>query len=160
MLPFLSGGTLGGLNEAALELRFGSPEHGWLHVELTGPGGVVAFDASDTPGDSVSMLADAACDIVNGYPARDVTWFLEPQEHLWVFRSAGDLIEIWASSDSSPETCIARDQPAHVGWIVWRALRRLEADAAWQQSAERVWSHPFPHRSVASLHERLQRLTA
>lgn len=142
-----------------MDLRFRSPEHGWLSVELTGPGGVVTLDASDTPGDSLSMLADAVCDVVNGHPARGVTWFLEPEENLWTFRAVGDQVEIWVRPDSGLETCIARDSPSNIGWVVWRALRRLQTDAAWQQSAGRVWSHPFPHHSVASLHERLRRLT-
>lgn len=114
------------------------------------------LDASDTPGDSLAMLADAACDIVNGYPARSVTWFLEPEEVVWTFRATSDGIELVSQSGRAAAVCIGRDTPAALGWAVWRALRGLEADPAWQGDASGVWSHPFPHRSVASLHERLR----
>ena len=109
----------------AIKLRFGSPEHGWLSVELSGPGGEVTLEASDVPGDSLAMLADAACDVMNGYPARVVTWFLEPAEHTWRFHLARDLIEVWVQTDRGAATCIGKESPLDLCWAIWRALRRL-----------------------------------
>ena len=140
---------------ATVSLRFGSPVHGWLDVELSGDGGAVARSVSDVPGDSLAMLADAACDIVSGYPPREVTWFLEPNEDCWRFRVEDGSVTVLVDSDQDVETRIGIEDPVALGWTIWRALRRLQVDEAWQVALERVWSHPFPHRSVDRLHELL-----
>jgi len=144
---------------AAVSLRFGSPLHGWLDVELSGDGGTVARSVSDVPGDSLAMLADAACDIVSGCPARDVTWFLEPDEDRWSFRSVDGGVAVLVSSDRGVETCFGNEKPVALCWTIWRALRRLQADEAWQGATEHVWSRPFPQRSVDHLRQRLVLLT-
>jgi len=141
---------------AAISLRFGSPVHGWLDVELSGDGATLARSVSDVPGDSLAMLADAACDIVSGYPAREVAWFLEPDEDRWSFRLEDGRVTVLVRSDRDVAILVGVADPVALGWTVWRALRRLQADDAWQGAPERVWSHPFPHRSVDRLHELLE----
>ena len=143
----------------AMGLRFDSPVHGWLDVELSGNGGVVARSVSDVPGDSLAMLADAACELVSGHTTRKVTWFLEPEEDCWSFRSEGSLAAVLVKSDGV-ENRIGVEDPVTLCWTIWRALRRLQVDDAWQADRGHVWSHPFPHRSVDCLHDRLQRLTS
>ncbi len=135
-----------------IELRFGSPHHGWLDVELSGAGHHVALDVSDVPGDSLCMLATAALDLSAGREEARVVWFLEPVEATWVFRRAGDRVEVRASSGGRASVCLDAGTVEEVSLVIWRALRRLESDPAWTRAdASGVWSHPFPHREVAQL---------
>jgi hypothetical protein len=140
-----------------IELRFGSPVHGWLEVTLAGAGGKSSLDASDVPFDSLRILADVVRNVVDGRNG-EVPWSLEPAERTWRFAVDGDEVRVSVSEDSRPDRWLARGTVMEVGLVVWRALRRLEADPAWQ-SADRdvVWSHPFPHREVAALGEELGR---
>lgn len=140
------------------KLEFGSPEHGWLDVSLSGPGGTVTLDVSDVPGDSLQMLAAAASNAIAGHGGGEVTWFLEPEERRWVLRPAAEGLAIWVQAEGGGERCIASGSIEAVCAVIWRAMRRLEVDPAWNEAGDgRVWSHPFPHREVEYLGEELRR---
>lgn len=142
----------------AITLEFGSPEHGWLRVALSGPGGTVILDASDVPGDSLQMLAIAASNAFDDRAGGEVTWFLEPAEQRWEFRSTAEGLSLLVHEDSGKERCIATGPVYMVCSAVWGALRRLEADPAWREASDgRVWSHSFPHQEVAYLGAELRR---
>lgn len=146
-----------------VKLVLGSPEHGWLPVTLTGPGGEAVLAASDVPADSLQMLATAAANLLDGVGGeQDVTWFLEPVECRWIFRPDGERATVSVDYDGGTAALIAVGTVPEVCAVVWRALRRLEADPAWADPARgsRVWSHPFPHREVAQLGEALRRRRA
>lgn len=141
----------------AIDLRFGSPAHGWLEVTLTGAHGTSSFEASDVPGDSLRILAGAACDLLDGRDG-EVTWFLEPAEQTWRFVIDGEEVRVLVSEDGRPARKLAQGTVVEVGLAVWRALRRLEADPAWRATnADTVWSHSFPQGDVAALGEKLGR---
>jgi hypothetical protein len=146
---------------SAFKLEFGSPKHGWLDVAVSGPGGTVELDVSDVPGDSLRMLATAASNAVDGRGGGEVTWFLEPAEFRWTFRPSGEGVEIWVQGEREEERCIAGGATEAICAVVWRAMRRLEVDPAWNEADDgRVWSHPFPHREVEYLGEELRRRRA
>jgi hypothetical protein len=139
------------------DLRFGTPVHGWLEVALTGSHGTSVLVASDVPGDSLRALADAVRNLLDGR-AGEVTWFLEPAEHTWRFVPEGANATISVSEDGRAAKLLARGLAAEVGLVVWRALRRLEADPLRAVQAQgRVWSHAFPHGEVAALGTKLGR---
>ena len=143
---------------STFKLEFGSPKHGWLDVALSGPGGAVELDVSDVPADSLRMLAAAASNAIDGRGGSEVTWFLEPEEVRWSFRLATEGLAIWVQGEREDERCIARGSTEAICAVIWRAMRRLEVDAAWNAVGDgRVWSHPFPHREVEYLGEELRR---
>src|SRR5262249_31351595 len=76
--------TTCGAEVSTFSLRFGTPAHGWLEATLAGPEGESTVIASDVPGDSLRMLADAARAVLDGHDG-EVTWFLEPAEEHWRF---------------------------------------------------------------------------
>jgi hypothetical protein len=153
----------------AWTLRFGTPEHGWLDVELTGPSGTSHLDASDVPADSLCKLACAALSMLEQREEARVKWFLEPAEVVWVFRRAGDEraaddeaheVLVFALNDRKERQPIGAGSPEEIALAIWRGFRRLEADAAWSSHAtmqERLWSHGFPTKEVAALGEKLGR---
>jgi hypothetical protein len=135
-----------------LELKFGTPHHGWLGVELANADSSVSLEVSDVPGDSLTMLATAALDIATGRQEARVVWFLEPAEATWIFQRVGDRIEVRASAEGMQPALMEADSAEELSLVIWRALRRLESDPAWTHaSAAGVWLHPFPHREVAQL---------
>lgn len=141
-----------------IELRFGTPAHGWLDVELSGAEGRSVISASDVPGDSLLMLTCAACALMDGYPPGEVTWFLEPTELTWTFRLIREEIRVMESIDGVNFRKIAVATAGEIALTIWRALRRLEADPAWAcPDSGRVWSHPFPHKETAQLGDKLGR---
>ncbi|MDO9022534.1 MAG: hypothetical protein Q8S73_19590 [Deltaproteobacteria bacterium] len=143
---------------SAIKIEFGSPEHGWLSVVLSGAGGTVTLAASDVPGNSLLMLATAACNVVDGRGAGEATWFLEPAEQRWLLRPTAEGLAILVQENDGDERCIATGPVGTVCGAIWRALRRLEVDPAWREAGDgRVWSHPFPHREVEHLGEELRR---
>lgn len=141
----------------AFSLRFGTPAHGWLEATLVGPEGESTVDASDVPGDSLRMLADAVCAVLDGHDD-EVIWFLEPAEVTWRFTVEGGQVRVSVTEDRRVARTIGRGTAAEIGLSVWRGLRRLEADPAWRAAdPSEVWSHPFPRGEVAALGERLGR---
>jgi hypothetical protein len=135
-----------------IELSFGSPNHGWLSVELASAESRVSLDVSDVPDDSLAMLAAAALDLATGRPEARVVWFLEPVKATWVFQRVGDRVEVRAMIEGAKPVLMEAGGVEEFSLVIWRALRRLEADPAWTRaSAARVWSHPFPHQDVARL---------
>ncbi len=141
-----------------IKIEFGSPEDGWLNVALSGACGTVTLDASDVPGDSLLMLANAASNAVDGRGGCEVTWFLEPEEQRWVFLQTAESLSILIHEAGGEERCIVTGPVGTVCAAIWRALRRLEVDPAWRGAGDgRAWYHSFPHREVEYLGEELRR---
>jgi hypothetical protein len=135
-----------------LELRFGSPEHGWLVVEVKAQGFEEAFDVSDVPMDSLAILANVALDLLRGVPDGEVPWSLEPSEWRWLFRVENGELRWWTQLNRAPKRRVTKGDVRSVGFVIWRALRRLAADPAWARAPnEHIWSHGFPHREVDAL---------
>jgi hypothetical protein len=135
-----------------LKLKFGSPHHGWLSVELADANRTVSLEVSDVPGDSLAMLAAATLDIATGRQEARVVWFLEPDEATWIFQRVGDRVEVRALAKGTPPALMEAGSAEELSLVIWRALRHLESDPAWTYAgAARVWAHPFPHREVAQL---------
>ncbi len=141
-----------------IRIEFGSPEAGWLAVSLLGDGGAVNLDASDVPGDSLLMLANAASNAIRGRAVSEVTWFLEPVEHRWMFQRTAGSLSIFVDEDGGDEQCIVTGPVEVVCAAIWRAFRMLEIDPAWRDgSISDGWSHVFPQREVGWLGEELRR---
>jgi hypothetical protein len=153
-----------------LTLAFAVPEHGWLVVTLgrRGPGGAAPeerrVDASDVPCDSLDQLAVAMCRLLDGAAEAEMEWSLEPAYEVWRFR-----VEPGAGADEAPVHVDVGVPPAKLhtfavvprralALLVWRALRRLQQEPAWQSpGASDLWSWPFPAGPVRALGAKLGR---
>lgn len=136
-----------------LALSFGTPEHGWLNVNLRCGETERALDVSDVPGDSLAMLANGVLQLVKGYAAEvTITWFLEPAEETWTIRRVGDAFLLDAQMHPSERMPIriSHGSCEEICIPIWSALRRLQVDPAWS-SADHTWSHPFPASHVDAL---------
>lgn len=136
-----------------LTLSFGTPEHGWLTVNLRCGDVERTLDVSDVPGDSLAMLADGVLQLVKG-DASEVTipWFLEPAEEIWTLRRLGDafLLDAQIVPGERKPILIAQGSREEICVPIWSALRQLQVDPAWS-SADHTWSHPFPASQVDAL---------
>jgi hypothetical protein len=148
----------------AIKLRFGSPKHGWLPVELFVGEKSRVFDASDVPADSLKILADVVSRWYDGVAESSVTWFLEPDEEEWIIARRGESAQLTVKYRSASQTRTLEDHvldvlgpPSDICIPIWRALRALESDPAWAVSSpDRVWSSPFPTNSLAELTRRIK----
>lgn len=141
-----------------LSLRFGSPSHGWLQVEMGDGRTSVTHDASDVPGDSLSMLATAGLDLLSGTNQALVEWFLEPDEASWEFHRDGDLVQVRVKESRKEAKVLTAGTVRDSALVIWRALRRLQFDPVWTAyDLDRVWSHPFPAAVVARLETALRK---
>jgi hypothetical protein len=144
---------------AQLSLTFGSPEHGWLSVELSCADISQSLDVSDVPADSLQQLACAALRLADGWPSPlDVIWCLEPVEIVWRFASVAETTTLSIQqAHNGPFIKVTQARTTDLLLVVWRALRRLEVDPAWREPDQGlVWSHPFPSEEVAALGARLR----
>ena len=116
-----------------LTLSFGTPEHGWLNVNLRCGEAERTLDVSDVPGDSLAMLANGVLQLVKGHAAEvTITWFLEPAEEIWTIRRFGDAFLLDCRhrllrvpfSPASPGT---RDPPDDLETVLRLADRRVMA---------------------------------
>jgi hypothetical protein len=115
--------------------------------------------ASDVPADSLQQLVYSALKLTEGWPSPvDVTWCLEPDEIVWRFSAvAGSTTLLIQQVHHGPFIEVTQARTPDLLLVVWRALRRLEADPAWHDpNQEQVWSHPFPSKEVAALGARLR----
>jgi len=143
-----------------INLSFGSPDHGWLIVELSGNQNYRSLDVSDVPVDSLYMLATAVLQLVEGRSIEAlVAWSLEPDYENWVLRRSGDTYELDIQAPE-PDKKVFRFAEGSVEEIclpILQALRNLATDPAWcSPTADLAWSNPFPVQEVAALSERLK----
>jgi len=143
-----------------INISFGSPDHGWLIVELSCNQSYRSLDVSDVPVDSLYMLATAVLQLVEGRSTEAlVAWSLEPDYETWVLRRSGDTYEL--DIQAEPDKKIFRFAEGGVEEIclpILQALQSLAANPAWcTPTADLAWSNPFPVQEVAALSERLKK---
>ena len=135
-----------------LKLNFGTPEHGWLAVEVATPGWSRSETVSDVPCDSLAQLVRSLVLIASNSPHEEVEWSLEPGYWRWAFRADQNSLVFTVSGESNKHTIrLCRERALRV---FCRALLRLEADPVWaDDESPRTWSWEFPHESLGRLRE-------
>jgi hypothetical protein len=68
----------------SIAINFGTPEHGWLPVDLSYLDYKINIDASDIHRNSLEQICDALLNL-NADKKTNVTWFLEPAEIVFEF---------------------------------------------------------------------------
>lgn len=68
--------------------KIGIPEHGWSEISIGFGSDLISFHASDVPADSLEMLANSICRILEGRDSETI-FFLEPIEYLLEFKISG-----------------------------------------------------------------------
>ena len=148
-----------------LRLSFDLPEHGWLGITFS-HGDLVYSDSFSHIYPSLQGLCDAACDVVNGYPARPVFFFLEPAELELRFEQRGSQIALALTlfrNRLRPPTALgtpvfeALVEPPTAVLACWRALRQLQSSLPAEEFEAR-WREPFPEGSMLSLTTAVSRL--
>ena len=137
--------------KAPLRIDIEVCRHGWATVTLSADI-EVRFIASYTPRDSISLLAHAACALVNGLDEVKVPWNTEPVEYEFRFAAANGRARLEVhecpdhrrrSSRSKEPIAAAEGDTTEVCRAIWRGLRRLRG-ALPEMEYEAAWGHPFP----------------
>ena len=137
-----------------LDLHFGTPEHGWLRVELCSQAAEIVLDVSDVPCDSLQSLVDALLKLSEGSGEEIIQWSLEPEYADWIFRRIDQNIELAVSIPSgAPSRLICICEAQELIHRFYRGLRDLEADPVWRNAnlSERIWSWDFPSQLLSDL---------
>ena len=134
-------------------MRFGTPEHGWLDVEVSTPEWRVSRSVSDVPCDSLAHLVEALLLLATGVRSARVEWSLEPAYWHWSFEVEGHEVLV-AVSGSSGQGERARLPLGPTLRVFCRSLLRLRSDPAWsREDASLTWSWPFPSDGLDRLRE-------
>ncbi|MBP7808149.1 MAG: hypothetical protein KA163_02540 [Bacteroidia bacterium] len=69
--------------DKSLSISFGTPEHGWLPVDLNFGDYNINFDASDVLNDPVNELCETILGLQNN-KSGEITWWLEPGAYFFL----------------------------------------------------------------------------
>ena len=146
-----------------LRVQLEPPEKGIGLIRVTFGERQIERSFSYSPADTISELAEAVDAVVTAGGKRTVVFHGGPDELEFSFDrgDAADGISLTVTAfegrsrdRSGDEFLKLRTSPQLLGKLFWRALRDLEGAMSPQDYAAE-WRHPFPHRIVAQLGERL-----
>jgi hypothetical protein len=69
----------------SVSITFGTPEHGWLPVDIQHENFKLSFDASNVLNDPMSELFEFLHDDLNSKKFGEVTWWMEPGAYFFNF---------------------------------------------------------------------------
>jgi len=146
-----------------LRVELEPPSKGVGLIRVTFGDRQVERSFSYTPADTISELAEAVDAVVAAGGQRIVVFHGGPDELEFSFDrlDAADGVSLTITAFESrsrerggDEFLKVRMSPQSLGKLFWRALRELEGAMSSRVYAAE-WRHPFPHRVVAQLGERL-----
>lgn len=143
--------------DGELQVVFGAPSNGWIQLQLTS-GTLNLIEPFSHIYPSLRDLCSALCDVLNGVPARTVTFLLEPAELELILTDAPQRLlrmtvrEYPDRRRTRRATVVFEHHGASLSVVLtfWRALRRLESllpDDRFEQS----FRASFPRSEMAAL---------
>jgi hypothetical protein len=141
-----------------LNIKFGSPEHGWMEIVLSSSSTEIVKNVSDVPCNSLYGLVIALLRLTEGSSEEIVEWSLEPEYMEWIFQKNGHDIEfiVKVPSDSIP-VFVYKCEASKLIHRFYKSLGDLETIPVWEQpdSTERIWSWEFPNSLLATLKQKI-----
>jgi hypothetical protein len=136
-------------------IRFETPQHGWLPIELLVADQRLMFHASDVAPNFLEGLVVALDAFLDGQVST-VEIFEEPALHELTFttKSGKGLLQIKLDGVLTP---IEFEEPkVEIALTCWRALRELEGRVE-QKAFDEHWLG-FPNKQVAALGQKIKKL--
>lgn len=135
----------------AFQVTFGSPQHGWLPLEVAVGDDSASHAVSDVPDDTLFRLVNALNLLAKGSDREEVEWHLEPDYWCWTFSGEPGTISFKAADPlgKTLETTLERNLLIR---IFARELGMLKANPAWDKG-DKAWSHGFPDAEFSRLEE-------
>lgn len=137
-----------------LTLQFGTPDHGWLAIELSSSEYDIELEVSDVPCNSLYELVKVLLDLFAGSIEGVVAWSLEPAWVEWTFKSVNNEIDLVVASAEENEPLLQHQcEGSKMIKTFCRSLEKLEADPAWSEpdAMSSVWSWEFPSELLQTL---------
>jgi hypothetical protein len=134
------------------EVTFGTPEHGWLAIEIGASSGRQSNEVADVP-DALTMLVKSLVQVATGGAPIEISWALEPHDWRWSFSPEGNDV-LFTAIDPSRKTPLEARMPRRQLLDEFsRSLIELESRSCWTDSAAENadWSYPFPNADFALL---------
>lgn len=86
-----------------LSIKFGTPEHGWLSVDIISGDYNLCFDASDVPANPLEQLCNVILDLKSDKKA-EVWWHLEPASVFFEFKMLDNNFQLTIMTADGHET--------------------------------------------------------
>jgi hypothetical protein len=139
-----------------LRIRFSTPRHGWMPIDIESHQQHLTFAASHTPYASLFDLITSLMIVATTATTQTIVrWTTEPIEYDFVFTIDQpaiqfDILEYPTHArlvNQAQHVFSFHSQPRPLVTTFWRALRNLES--RWPHPSE--WNEPFPSRELARL---------
>lgn len=116
-------------SKSPFSFDLGTPEYGWLSVNLRTKDLNLAFESSDVPANPIEQLISSLILLCNGVTEPPtVSWHLEPSYYHFNFRETNDLIilEISTSEQATPKQELTGTF-TEIVYPIYRELRKFGA---------------------------------
>lgn len=144
-----------------LNINFGTPEQGWMEILISSPSDEISLNVSDVPCDSLDRLVKLLTRLLEGSTEEVVEWSLEPEYALWLFKRAGDEIELSVKTPGDSLTGFNfRCEASKLIHRIYKSLWDLKVDPVWEDKGvkESAWSWDFPGDRFMALREKMAKI--
>ena len=140
-----------------MNITFGTPEHGWLEVQLADKQTKHHLDASDVPCNSLESLVSAVLKLHNGSVEEEIEWSLEPSYEVWKFKVKEEKITLIISIDDK-EKAVFISLKNEVIKSFYEALTKLGSLESWNEDIQtrQSWTWDFPTSTLNKLKEKIE----
>ena len=141
-----------------LHLQFGTPEYGWMEIQVSSPDKEILLNISDVPCDSLNSLIKVLTKLLEGSAEEVVEWSLEPEYAAWTFKRKDNEIELSVSCRvGSTPNLVFQCEAVNMIQRISQSLRELGADPVWKEddASSRIWSWDFPSILLELLEQKL-----
>ena len=141
-----------------LHLQFGTPEYGWMGIQVSSPDKEILLNVSDVPCDSLNRLVKVLTKLLEGSAEEVVEWSLEPEYAAWTFKRKDNEIELSVSCPvGSTPNLVFQCEAVNMIQRISQSLRELGADPVWKEddASSRIWSWDFPSILLELLEQKL-----
>lgn len=133
-----------------LRVTFGTPEEGWLEIEVAVWGSVRTLEVSDL-GPCISLLVESLVKLASGSTeTQEIHWPNEPGYWLWEFAIDGDVLEFSVTEPLGDPWLAVRVGRKPALRMFCRSLLKLGSQSCWSED-DTAWSWEFPYAELARL---------
>lgn len=143
--------------EEYLKVIFGTPEHGWLPIEIQTSKATIQEEVSDAISDTLGQLSIALLRLAKGARHEHIEWFLEPDFWHWDFQTKENQLK-WTFSGPSQIPISLNIETVEALQHLWSSLLELQSNPVWghPDAGTKVWSWPFPQSELSQLGHTIQ----
>jgi len=132
------------------EIKFGTPVHGWIVVDISFGDVFISAEIADGL-DTITDLLSALYRISNGSTEEEVAWPNEPNYYVWSFRVTGDRLVFCITDPNEKKFTFDVELKISLRTFV-SSLTTLSENPIWSADKRQIaWSSEFPYQKLREL---------